>query len=301
MYRQRRPLWSYPLFQIPLLLFSLCLLLVLLFVLLGWGRPSVAVVLSLDLSGSTFENNPALFNQPQTVMAQQVTAAKLYLQRNQRELVNPNAIMIHGFGRNVVFLTSGFETNGDVLLNQLEQALNRSDLLAQVDPTATNLSGAIATATQQLQQVPNRCRELLLITDGDAPVDPAVVAAAKAQGVKINAIVVGAHAPPLAAATQATGGQYRSATAALLEELVGRIFFEGFNTNARWPIFGLGLAGVCLMWVLVLPLDRWVLQGFLRLPMNLSGQIALLNAFFWTVAIPILLWRFPGWPFFNPC
>ncbi|XFA73228.1 VWA domain-containing protein [Thermosynechococcaceae cyanobacterium Okahandja] len=301
MYRQRRPLWSYPLFQIPLILLILCLLLALLFALLGWGRPSVAVVLSLDLSGSTFGNNPLQFNQPQTVMAQQVAAAKLYLQRNQRELGNPNAIMIHGFGRHVVFLTPSFETNADVLLTQLEQALNRSDLLAQVDPSATNLSGAIATATQQLQQVANRCREILLITDGDAAVDDAVVRTAQAQGVKINAIVVGDHAPPLAAATQATGGQYRSAAAALLEELVSRTFFEGFNTNARWPIFWLGLAVICLMWVLVLPLDRWLLQGLLRLPMNLSGQIALLNAFFWSVAIPMLLWRFPGWPFLSAC
>ncbi|MCH9055684.1 VWA domain-containing protein [Synechococcus sp. PCC 6716] len=301
MYRQRRPLWSYPLFQRPLILLTGCLLLALLFTLLGWGRPSVAVVLSLDLSGSTFGDNPLQFNQPQTVMAQQVAAAKLYLQRNQRELANPNAIMIHGFGRNVVFLTPRFETKADVLLTHLDQALNRSDLLAQVDPSATNLSGAIATATQQLQQVSNRCRELLIITDGAAPVDTAVVTSAQGQGIKINAIVVGEYAPQLAAATQATGGQYRSGTTALLEELVSRTFFENINTNARWSIFWLGLALVCLMWVLVLPLDRWLLQGLLQLPMNLSGQLALGNAFFWTVAIPIILWRFPGWPFLSGC
>lgn len=301
MYRQRRPLWSYPLFQIPLVLLILTLLLAVLFSLLGWGRPSVAVVLSLDLSGSTFGNNPVQFNQPQTGMAQQVAAARLYLQRNQRELANPNAIMIHGFGRNVVFLTPGFETNAELLLTQLDQALNRTDLLVQLDPSATNLSAAIATATEKLQQVPNRCRELLLISHAAAPVDAAVVTAAKAQGVKINAIVVGEDAPQLAAAAQATGGQYRSAEIALLEELVSRTFFETLNTNARWPIFWLGLAVVCLMWVLVLPLDRWLLQGLLQLPMNLSGQIALLNAFFWTVAIPIALWRFPGWPFLSSC
>ncbi|HIK23156.1 MAG TPA: VWA domain-containing protein [Thermosynechococcus sp. M3746_W2019_013] len=298
---RRRQLWYYPLFQIPLILLIGCVLLALLFSLLNWGRPSVAVVLSLDLSGSTFGNSPLQFNQPQTVMAQQVLAAKLYIQRNQRHLATPNEVMIHGFGRNVVFLTPRFETHSDLLLTQLDQALNRSDLLAQVDPTAKNLSGAIAIATQQLQQIPNRCREVLLITDGAAPVDAGVVANARQQRVKINAIVVGDHAPQLAAATEATGGQYRSAPVALLEELVGQTFFESFNRNTRWPIFWGGMAIVCFMWLLVLPLDRWVLQGWLHLPMNRAGQIALLNALFWTVAIPMILWRFPGWPFVQTC
>ncbi|BAY52708.1 hypothetical protein NIES2134_122180 [Thermostichus vulcanus NIES-2134] len=298
---RRRQLWYYPLFQIPLILFIGCVLLALLFSLLNWGRPSVALVLALDLSGSTFGNHPLQFNQPQTTLAQQVLAAKRYLQRNQRDLANPNAVMIHGFGRNVVFLTPRFETNSDLLLTQLDQALNRSDLLTQVDPTAKNLSGAIAIATQQLQQLPNRCRELLLITHGAAPVDAGVVATARQQRVKINAIVLGDQAPQLAAATAATGGQYRSAPVALLEEVVGQTFFESVNRNPRWPIFWGGMAVVCFMWLVVLPLDRWVLQGWLHLPMNLAGQIALLNAFFWTVAIPVILWRFPGWPFVQTC
>lgn len=301
MHGRRRQLWHDPHFQIPLILLVGCLILALLFSVVGLGRPNVAVVLSLDLSGSTFNNNINTFNQPGTIVAQEVTAAKDYILKNNEVLRQPNYIMIHGFGRNVVYLTPQFHTNPDVLISQLDQALSRADLLPQVDPDGTNLTGAIAAATDQLRQVPNRCRELLLVTDGEAAIDPAVITEAKEHRVKINAIVIGSRAPELESAVLQTGGHYQGGEVNRLNEFVVTDFFERFNTNYRWLIFWLGLAWICLMWVWVMPLDRWLLQGLFQLPMNLSGKIAVFHAVTWTVITPLILWRFPGWPFLGYC
>ena len=71
--RYRRPLWRYPLFQIPLLLLGACLAAALLFWLLGLGRVPVAVAIALDLSSSTYSSE---FNAPGSIMAQEVQAVQ---------------------------------------------------------------------------------------------------------------------------------------------------------------------------------------------------------------------------------
>jgi Ca-activated chloride channel family protein len=53
----RYPLWRYSLFQVPLGGFILCLIIALLSFLLGWGRPSLAMAIALDLSSSTYTSN----------------------------------------------------------------------------------------------------------------------------------------------------------------------------------------------------------------------------------------------------
>jgi Ca-activated chloride channel family protein len=58
------------------------------------------------------------------------------------------------------------------------------------------------------------------------------------------------------------------------------------------------------MWLLTLPLDKWIFQDLMKLPMNLAGQLALGNALFWSVATPLVVWRLGqlfGSPFFSSC
>jgi Ca-activated chloride channel family protein len=43
------------------------------------------------------------------------------------------------------------------------------------------------------------------------------------------------------------------------------------------------------MWLLVMPLDRWLFQGLLKMPINLAGKLALGNAFFWSAATPLMV------------
>jgi Ca-activated chloride channel family protein len=45
------------------------------------------------------------------------------------------------------------------------------------------------------------------------------------------------------------------------------------------------------MWLLVMPLDRWLFQGLLKMPINLAGKLALGNAFFWSAATPLIVWK----------
>lgn len=81
----RIKLWSYPLFQIPLILLGVCLIMLLLFWLLGFGRPQVAVAIALDVSGSTYESNIDKFNATGTILNQQVKAVQAYLKENNQE------------------------------------------------------------------------------------------------------------------------------------------------------------------------------------------------------------------------
>ena len=155
----------------------------------------------------------------------------------------------------------------------------------------TNLDFAIQEGNQALSSVQNSCRELLLVTDGEASVNSNVVDNAIENKVKINAIVIGADAPEVKSATNATGGQYLSAEANKLEKLFTNNFFNNFNNNWRWILLWLGLAWIALMWTVIMPLDRWIFQGLFQMPMNFSGRLALCNALFWTVATPLIVWR----------
>jgi hypothetical protein len=71
------------------------------------------------------------------------------------------------------------------------------------------------------------------------------------------------------------------------------------NSQSVW--WSLGITWIALMWTLVLPLDRWILQGWLKKPFNLAGKLALGNAFFWTALTPGLIWRLSSFSFLTLC
>jgi Ca-activated chloride channel family protein len=289
----RRSLGQYPLFQIPFLLLCIFLVTALLFWLLGVGRSPVAVAIALDLSSSTYADR---FNAPGTVMALEVQAVKAYLEKNTSgALRQPNQVQIFGFADGVRPLTHSFQDNEQQIARELNQALQPN--LIDIIGGGTNLDLAIQEGTQALSKIKDRCRELLLVTDGEASVNSQVIDEAKTNRVKINAIVLGAEALQIQSATSNTGGQYLSGESNTLEALFTEKFFNRFNNNWRWVFLWLGLAWIALMWTLTMPLDRWLFQGLFKMPINLAGRLALGNALFWTTATPGILWRF--YDFFN--
>jgi Ca-activated chloride channel homolog len=297
----RRAVWLYPLFQIPLILFGTFLVTAFLFWLLGLGRPQVAVAIALDLSNSTYSSSS--FNAPGSIMAQEVKAVKSYLEKNSPKLLNrPNQVQIFGFGGVVKPLTNTFEADSKKTESQLTQALQDPALPNQIIPATTNLDRAITEGTDALNGIPDRCRELLLVTDGEAAVSPSVIAEAVARKVKINSVVVGSEAPALKGAALVTGGVYKTGNSGNLESFFTDSFFEGFNSNLRWVIFWLGLAWIAFMWMLTLPLDEWFFQGLLKQHWSIAGKLALGNSLFWTASTLGIIWRLAGGiPFISKC
>jgi Ca-activated chloride channel homolog len=296
-------LWLYPLFQIPTLFLCLFLLLALLFSFWGFGRPLVSVAIALDLSTSTYYGQD--FNASGTVMDLEVQAVKAYLKKNTTaDLKQPNLVKVFGFAGDVEPLTQTFEDDSQQIAKELTTALRPT--LADILGEGTNVDRAIEEGTQALSEQSDRCRELLLVTDGEATVSPSVIQNAIANRIKINAIVIGAESLAIRAATLATGGKYLSGDAKNLNTLFTEQFFSRFNSNWRWVLFWLGLAWVALMWALTMPLDRWLFQGLLKRPLNLAGRLALGNALFWTAATPGILWGIYklsnlALPFFSQC
>ena len=287
---QRRQLWLYPLFQIPLILMISCLIVAALGWLLNWGRPPVAVAISLDLSGSTTGY----------VRQQEILAIKSYLQQNEA-LKNPNEIKILAFASNVQPLTTSFNSNTQEVDNELTQALQNPSLEKQLGG-GTNLNLAIQEGVNSLKTILKHCRELLIVTDGIVDVNPEIVDQAIKENVKINAVVLGnIVSSDLQTATIRSRGIYLSGEASQLSTLFTENLFTRFNSNLRWIIFWLGAAFICLMWMLTLPLDRWLFQGLIGLDMTLSGQLALGNALFWTILTIIVVWRLFGLPFTGAC
>ncbi len=291
---QRRQLWLYPLFQIPLMLMIGCLIVAALGWLLSWGRPPVAVAISLDLSGSTQGE----------IRKQEILAVKSYLQQNQ-DLKNPNQIKIFGFASNVKALTASLETNE--VNQEFSEAVKDTNLdgLVRELGGGTNIRLAIEEGVNYLNTITKRCRELLIVTDGDVgrfEIIEKIVNRAIEENVKINAVVLGnTFSPAIQTATNKTRGIYLSGEASELSTLFSENLFTRFNSNLRWIIFWLGAAFICLMWMLTLPLDRWVFQGLIGLDMTLGGQLALGNALFWTILTIIVVWRLFGLPFTGAC
>jgi len=287
---QRRQLWLYPLFQIPLILMISCLIVAALGWLLNWGRPPVAVAISLDLSGSTTGY----------VRQQEILAIKSYLQQNEA-LKNPNEIKILAFASNVQPLTTSFNSKTQEVDNELTQALQNPSLEKQLGG-GTNLNLAIQEGVNSLKTILKHCRELLIVTDGIVDVNPEIVDQAIKENVKINAVVLGnIVSSDLQTATIRSRGIYLSGEASQLSTLFTENLFTRFNSNLGWIIFWLGAAFICLMWMLTLPLDRWLFQGLIGLDMTLSGQLALGNALFWTILTIIVVWRLFGLPFTGAC
>lgn len=285
----RRPFWLYPLFQIPLIFLGLCLLMAVLFWLLGFGRPSVAVAIALDLSSSTYQSE---FNAPGTTMAQEVQAVKDYVDKNLAILKQPNQIKILGFADQVKPLTVNFTTDSQQIKQQLENTLDVLKSNPEDLGGGTNIDLAISEGTDALAAISDRCRELLIVTDGQATINSETITQAKEKNVKINAVVIGPDSPDIQQATQDTGGVYLiSNQASNLSPLFTEKLFKRFNNNLRWVLFWLALAWMSLMWTLTMLLDRWIFQGLLKMRMDVAGKLALGNVFFWTVLTPLILWN----------
>ncbi len=283
----RRPLWSYPLFQIPFIFLCIFLITALLFWLLGIGRPPVAVAIAIDLSSSTYSGQ---FNEPGSVMDQEIQAVKAYVNKNSSGILRqPNQIKIFGFADLTTPLTKSFETDSQTIINELNQSLKPE--LSNTIGGGTNINFAIQESNNALAKVENRCRELLLITDGIADVDNRVVTQAKDQKVRINAVVIGADAQAIQEATLTTGGKYIGGEINNLNSLFIEKFFDDFNNNWRWILFWLALSWIALMWTLIMILDRWIFQYLFSMPMDFAGRLALSNALFWTTATPLITWR----------
>jgi Ca-activated chloride channel homolog len=302
---RRRALWQYPLFQIPLLLLALCLLAVLLCWLLGWGRPNVAAAIALDLSNSTYNNQS--FNAPGTIVNQELEAVRVYLEENAK-LKRPNQVQVFGFGGAVVPLTPAFQSDSEQVKAALNQSFSDPTLSQRVVPSVTDVNAALRESQKALSFLPPGCREILLVTDGTGDrIQDEIVQTAQTAKTRINVVLVTSGAIPnleqldLAKAAFQTGGLILPGQVGRLETLLVDQFFTRFNSNLKWILFWLGLAWIALMWLLVLPLDRWLFQLLLKLPMNIAGQVALGNALFWSILVPILIWQLSGLPFISPC
>ena len=290
MLRTRRQLWLYPLFQVPLMLMAACLIIAVLGWLLNWGRPPVAVAIALDFSDSTSG----------VVRQQEIQAVNSYLDENQ-QLNNSNQIQIFGFATKVQPLTNDFQADSQQVKKELERSLQNTNLDRELGG-GTNLNLAIERGTNALSSVVERCRELLIVTDGIADVSDNIINRAIENKVKINAVVLGGkESKEVRSATRQTEGIYLQDEAGNLEMLFTDKFFAKFNSNIRWVMFWLGGAFISLMWMLVLPLDRWFFQSLIGLDMTLGGQLALANALFWTVLTVVVVVNLWGLPFGSSC
>lgn len=288
MAKYRRSLWLYPLFQVPFIFLCIFLITTSFFWLFGVGRSPVAVAIAIDLSSSTYENQN--FNEPGSIMNQEVQAVEAYVNKNSGGFFRkPNQVQIFGFANGVTPLTTSFQTDKNEIITELNQSLQPS--LINTIGGGTNLDFAIQEGSEALATVQDRCRELLLVTDGEAFVDNFVVEEAKEKRVRINAIIIGADAPEVKNATSKTGGKYISEDVDNLEKLFTNKFFNNFNNNWRWILFWSSLSWIALMWTLIMILDRWIFQGIFQMPMNFAGRLALSNALFWSVATPLIVWQ----------
>lgn len=290
MIKTRRQLWLYPLFQVPLMLMAACLIIAALGWLLNWGRPTVAVAIALDFSDSTLG----------AVRQQEIKAVNSYLQQNQ-ELNKPNQIQIFGFASKVKPLTDDFKADSKQVRKELDRSLQNSNLDKNLGG-GTNFNLAIERGSNALGLVEKRCRELLIVTDGIADVSESVINRAVDSQVKINAVVLGGkESKAIQKATRQTEGIYLQDEASNLEMLFTDKFFARFNSNIRWVMFWLAGAFISFMWMLILPLDRWLFQGVMGLDMTLGGQLALANALFWSILTIVIVGKFWGLPFGASC
>jgi Ca-activated chloride channel family protein len=220
-------------------------------------------------------------------MNQEIQAVQSYLAQSS-QLKQPNSVKTWGFATDIIPLTANFNTDGTKIIQELNASL-QSDLPQRIGG-GTNVDLAIQQGSDALA-LSKGCRHLLIVTDGAVEINPEIVKKAFNQGVKISAIVVEADSVPLRTAAFLTGGKYLIGEKTTLESLFTETLFKDWNNNWRWVIFWLGLAWIAFHWLLVLPLDRWVLQGWLKKRIDDSARIALGNALSWTILTPLILWQ----------
>lgn len=287
----RRKLWQYSLFQIPLFFFAIFLVGSLLCWSLRLGRPSVSVAIVLDLSSSTYGEKG--FNAPNTIMAQEVAAVNAYLDVSN-SLQAPNRVQVFGFGgEKVISLTKSFETDAKKVQAELGRSMQDPQLPTSLkpEPKRDDLNAPILQGIQALSSS-SSCRELITVSDAGITVSPSpIIAEAQKHKVRVNSIIFDGGDPNLQTAVNQTSGLYLTGEASTLPMLFTQQFFPRFNSNLRWLVLCLGGTWIALMWLLTLPLDQWIFQGMLKLPMQAAGQLALGNAFFWSGLTPVIVWQ----------
>jgi Ca-activated chloride channel homolog len=298
-YRERE-IYRYPIFQIPAIALAICLVATLLAMLLGLGKPAVAVSVFVDLSDST-TNVTQLGNGSEKIVDAEVRGVKAYIESNTK-LSTPNQLQIFGFAGDTSPLNKSFQTDKEQINKELDAALaGKENLKRSLQSNKTDIDKAIDTGVTALNQTNNACKQILLITDGEANVSPESVAKAISSNVKINAVVIGTPAPLILAAVLSTGGKYLPAVTNDIALLFSDELFSFFNSNIRWVVACLGAAWIALMWMLFLPIDRWLLQSMFRFDPSRSGTLAMMNALFWSVLTPLIVFRLFGLPFISHC
>lgn len=274
-----QPSWRYAIFQIPALLTIAFLILALLTHFGGWFPPSVSVQMMLDLSSSTYGET---FGERGTVMDAEIEAVKAYAQENVNT-PNPNLLSLSGFADQIIPITSNFSSSPEEINSAIEQVVQPE--IAQQVGGGTNLDLAVERGVDALKNQSRRCQEMLVVTDGQAQLNSTQLTRIKVSGTRLNFLIVNNSIPPdLARAAKVTGGTALQANTNTIRELVAGQFRERFNSNSKFVNLFRGLALISFMWMLVLPLDRFLQQQW-NMRFDFSGKIALLNALFWTAAI----------------
>ena len=229
-----QPSWRYPIFQLPALLAVVFLILALLTNLFGWFPPTVSVQMMLDLSSSTYEGN--VFRGTGSLMAAEIEAVRAYARENAATS-HPNYLSLSGFGDRVIPITSDF--SGDSLA--IETALDRvikPDISSQVG-SGTNLNLAVEQGLESLSSQSQRCKEMLIITDGEAQLDQIQLTHAKDNRVKLNFLIVARTVPEnLAEAAKFTKGVALPADTNNIQNLIANQLRQRFNSNWAYRFMG---------------------------------------------------------------
>ncbi len=145
------------------------------------------------------------------------------------------------------------------------------------------------------------CRELLLVSDSGVELEfERLLNKAIKNRVKINAIVFQNTVPELELLVANTKGLYITGQPSDFDELFSNRFFSKFNSNLKWIIICLGLAWISFIWLIALPLDRWIFQDLLQMHWSLSGRIVTGHALFWSALTPIIMWQLLKISGFHP-
>ncbi|MEB3294489.1 MAG: hypothetical protein VKJ24_15135, partial [Synechococcales bacterium] len=173
----------------------------------------------------------------------------------------------------------------------------------QPEPSKDDLNIIFKKAMEDLDRQGDVCREMIVVSDSGVTLTQSSILDAVANKVRINALIFGgSDVAELQEAASLTRGLYLSGEGAEFSSFFADRIFPKVNSNFRWILFWLGASWIALMWVMVLPLDRWLFQQVIKLPMHLAGKFALGNALFWSTATPCIIWRLAeGLPLISHC
>jgi Ca-activated chloride channel homolog len=288
-----QPVWHYSYFQIPAILTVVFLILALLTSSFKWFPPSVSVQVMLDLSGSTYKTTN-IFRGTGTIMAAEIEAVKEYARQNAGS-ENPNLISLSGFASQVIPITQNFSSDSREIEQSLERVVQPS--IAPLIGNGTDLNIAVEKGLDSLKSQIRRCKKMLIVADGITELREDLVSQTISNDVRLNFLIVEQNIPiNLSEISLRTGGVALPANVSNIRELVSKDFRQKFNSNSKRVNFFLGAAFISSMWMLVLPLDRF-LQTYRKIRFDWTGKIALLNALFWTIFILLRV----GIPFLSEC